>query len=775
MKPHPLHIGDDANGHPHFLSPQERTMGVHAMGAPGTGKSQAANYMLEQDERNLPGAILTLDPHGNDENSLYAQALARAVRYRPLRPTYFINLSQPRFVYGFNIFAQREGGDVSTRTQRCVRRLFTAWGEPDLYERPRLLYWSTGVFATGMHHGALGLTDLRLLLDHERAALRTHLTDGTPVESRFRALNQKRPEQFEEQVEAVRNRLDALTSAAAPRRFLSLIHPPAMLDFCTVFAQRARVYINLQDSADLDRDHSRVIGTLLAADFIEQACQRPDPKRAPVALYIDEAHRFISPDLATIFEEGRKFHVYTTLLHQHLDQLRQDQDERVLNAILSCARTKMVFALGSDRDAKQLVHEIFVGEHGLDYTEVKYVQPQTKFRPVAIREQSISRTRGGGTTDTEGESHGETHGNSVTQGRSRTQTQGDNEAQGESTGTTHTAGTSRSRTHTDGHGITWTKAKGVARGRNHTKSHAEGHVHTETEQHAMASTYGTISSHADGVTTPGDPALLATQTTTDTRGTTTQHNETHGYGMSDTTSETDTESDGESVTRSRVKSRAYGRNRSDAHAIGENKSHGESQIKTSTRGRSNSSADTDNEAQGATASESRGRNSSRGKNKTWGETITDGPGVRHEEFREDAPTFYTLEEQRQRTADALRLPPQRGFVLRRADCRNAQLTVPLRTPLRYSARVMLTQEARSAAKTGAVSCKEADALIDDRRRAIEAAAVVNLETRTPSNHLLPRRAPVSLPYERAPRKIAARRRIRPNPELKPVTRKIKPS
>src|SRR5262249_36490963 len=159
-----------------------------------------------------------------------------------------------------------------------------------------------------------------------------------------------------------------------PRRFLSLIHPPAMLDFRNVFARRARVYVNAQESDQLDRGHANLICTLLTASFIEEACRRPDPARAPVALYLDEAHRFVGADLAAAFVEGRKFDVYTTIAHQHLDQLRKDDDPRILNDILSCARTKMVFAVGSDRDAKQLVHEIYVGPHGIDYREVKYLQ-----------------------------------------------------------------------------------------------------------------------------------------------------------------------------------------------------------------------------------------------------------------------------------------------------------------------------------------------------------------------------------------------------------------
>jgi hypothetical protein len=783
MNPRPLYIGDDTNGQAQFLTPKERTTGVHIIGAPGSGKSQAANLTLEQDERELPGGGLVLDPHGNDPDSLYGQALARATRYRPRRPTYFVNLSAPRHVYGFSIFARRESGDISTRVQRCVRALFTAWGEPDPYERPRLLFWSTALFAVGMHRGDVGLTEMRLLLDHEQAALREHLTADTPVAGSWRALSHKRHEQFDEQVEAARNRIDALTSAAAPRRFLSLIHPPAMIDFRDLFRRGAWVYVNLQPSPDLDREHARVIGTLLASDFVEQACQRPNPARAPVALYIDEAHQFVSRDLALIFEEGRKFHVYTTLLHQHLEQLRQDNDERVLDAILSCALTKMVFGVGSDKDARSLVHEVFVGPHGINYTEPKFVHPNTKFRPVAIRDQTFSRGRGGGTT----KSYGGNRSTSIatTQGTAHSHSRTQSHDVGHSIGASESSGTSRSMgqtrgvsaTHTVGHGRTKSQARGVALGHAHGHSQSIGHVHTETENHGSASTYGITSSHSDGFSTPSDPALLATQTTSDSTGISDSFSESHNYGTSDTTSQSESSSEIESETRSFVEAVADSESESDAEgwsaaeSESQSESHGVGTSRTDSESTSESEGETETESVARGRTYSQGEDWSRGTSHSWVDTVIDGPSTRYDAFREDQPEFYSLEEQRQRKADALRLQPQRSFVLRRPDCSNVSLTVPLQTLRHYSPRLLLAYETQSASKTGAVRPEEADALIESRVRAIETAAVVDLEVHPRANQLLPRMLPPPR-HDDAPttRKIAARRRVRPSPTLNPATR-----
>jgi hypothetical protein len=758
MKSRPLHVGDDKHGQPHFLSPKERTMGLQIFGAPGSGKSQGANHMLDQDERSLPGGGLVLDPHGNDPDSLYVQAAARSIRYRLRRPTYFVNLSVPRFVYGFNIFARREGGDVSTRVQRCVRALFTAWGEPDPYERPRLLFWSTALFAVGMHHGNVGLTEMRLLLNHEQAALRAHLTASTPVAAQWRALNQKRHEQFDEQVEAPRNRIDALVSAAATRRFLSLIHPPAMLDFRDLIQRRAWVFVNLQPSPHLDREHARVIGTLLAADFIDQACQRPNPERAPVALYLDEAHQFVSRDLATAFEEGRKFHIYTTLLHQHLAQLREEQDDRVLNAILSCARTKMVFAVGSDRDAKELVHEVFVGPSGINYTEPKHVQPQTKFRPIASREQSITRSRGLGTAQTHGKSRGTTTSGSITAGRSHTHTEGfdagETVAEGESEGTSLSTGATRGvgATRTRGRNTTRSVADGVAISDTTNRSRTTGYGETEVHTQSRGSTSGTSTTASHAVTTQQDLNGVVTHTETSSTTNTVTANDLEGHSTAKTVSEATAEGESKSVGRSRVETRADAETESDAETWSEarNETASTSSTRTRTRTTSNSQSQSDAETKSTSTTKGQSRSESLDESESWtensGEAITDAPGIRHEEFREDAPQFYSLEEQRQRKADQLRQLPQRSFFLRRPDCTSVPLAVPVRKSLRFSDRLMAAHEARAATRTGAVAPEEADTIIAERQRQLQAQAANFDQSENSDVHSLDADLPSALPH-----------------------------
>lgn len=736
MRLRPIHIGDTDDGQPIVLTPDQRSTGTQIIGAPGSGKSQLANHMIEQDLRYLPGGGLVIDPHGNDPSSLYQSAFLTAARYRPRRPMYFVNLSFPRFVYGFHAFAPRPGIDVSTRVQRGVRLVFSSWGEADPYERPRALHWLTNTFSVGMERGDVGLTELRAMLDHDQSALRTHLSSNTTVATSWATLNQKRLDHFDEQIESTRNRLDALVRAAGPRRFLSLIHPTAMLDFREILARRAWVFVNLQASPFLDREHARVLGSLLIGDFIDLACQRPTQHGrppAPVALYIDEAHLYVNRDLAVVFEEGRKFQIFTTLLHQHMQQLRQE-DERVYHAVLSAARTKIIFALGSDVDAKQMVHEVFVGDQGVDYAEVKRVQPQTKFRPIASRDRTVSHTLGGSRGHSVAAGRAFSRGRTYTTGRGQTHTDGHNTATAtaKTLGSSSSIGKARTRsvgnTHTVGRSTTMSVADGTSEADSFNESHTAGTSRTRGYSRNRGRTYTATNTTSRAITTTESPDGELTRTQTESS--------TDAYSWSDGDASSDAETAAESVTRGR--SHATGRNHVDTYAEGHSESdarmwsqadtkstsqtHSQSRTETDSDGWSESDADTRSENEADSTGTTDSKTWSRSNSRNWGKTISDAPVTRYEEFREDSVDLYSLEEQRQRLADTLRVPPQRKCIVRRPDCTHVQVTVPVRKPVRLSDGLVSAREALFARETGAIFPDEADAHIAERWQRVQEEA-----------------------------------------------------
>lgn len=773
MTPQPTFLGYTPDGEPFCLTPAQRYLGTHVIGMPGLGKSTLAELITRQDIWYGAGGGMFLDPHGASFRAL----VYFCARHRLRRRIYLVNPSDGTHVIGINPFAPRPGCDVSTRVLRSVLALLKAWGIDRPDETPRMYAGLKNTFTLAMERGDLGLSDLMLLFDPTPAGdgLRTYLSAGTSVETEWQRLNGKKRAEFDELTESTRLKLDGIISSRTARRFLSSIDPTTTLDFGRAIEEGAWISVNVQPSPQLDPQNSRVFGTLCLNelyDAITQRHVRPGRRLKPFSVTVDEAHLFLTPELPRLFAEGRKFGLQLTCCHQFLDQMRHE-DERILAGLNGACGTKIVFRLGSAGDAAALVPELYPGQ--LNFTEPKYVQPQTKFRPVATRERSLTMSQGGGATHTDGGGQGTSTGQTVARGTSHTATVGRNHTNTESQGTTHTQGVTRGVTRTRGEGITWTKAKGIARGQGRSHSYTTGHVHTETDNHGTSATYGTVSTHSDGVTTPGDATLLATSTSTESQGTTESWSETHNHGVSDTTSETDSDSQSQSVTRSRVKSRAYGRNRSYAKSVTKQESDGTTQTTAESRGRSESTADTTSQTQSETAGRSQTKTWSEAESESWAKAVTDGPGTRHVEFHEDAPVFFTLEEQRQRKADELRMLPKATCVVRGPDMIPHTVRVGLVEPVCLPARLVAAYEARCAENVNAPTADKVDQIIDDRRRQIEhRARETPLKTTLGAAFDAGANEPVHFMTD-APRQPTRNKSPKPTQRLNPALRKTQPS
>lgn len=711
MKPRPILVGHGPDGTAVYLTPDQRSTGVHIVGAPGSGKSKAMEAMIRQDLRYGAGGLF-LDPHGEGFRAI----LTYCARNRFHRRIYVLNVSDGQMVCGFNPFAPRPGGDPATRVLRCVTSVLKAWGIQNPDEAPRMLRWLKNVFTVAIERGDVTVNELALLLRPENEAVRAYLSANTSVESEWRQLDHlKRVSEFDEQIQSTKNRLDVLTCSTTTRRFLSLIDPSATLDLGRAIEEGAFILVNLQPSSTLDPRNSRLIGTMILSELFDAIRQRRLPRRGtprPFAVYVDEAQNFITHDIPELFAQGRKFGLYLTIAHQFLDQMRHE-DERILAALDGAARTKIVFAVGSDRDAKDLVHEVFPGQ--IDYTETKQTQWQTKFRPVDTRDTTFTRSKGGGRDLSEGGNTSTTTGEIHTEGHTVGQTEGHESGRSVTRGTGrslgHTEGETLGEADTDstGHATTKSQARGVAHTSGHTSTDSSGTTRTTMSTHL-----GSSSRQTTPGLTPGDPPQ-----------TTTTESDVYSSSTSETMSDTHVESDTESVTHSVIEghaetvSEAHAHTDSRAVTRSESETLSETAADTDSESWSESESITDTESDAETWSETQGKNWVETQRQAWSESQSDAPVTRHQEFREGIVESFTLEEQRQRLADRLRLLPQRTCIVRTPDGRAVQVGVPTLEPVNLSPRRVAAYEEELAKRSGAMPAAEVDAIIESRRLEIE--------------------------------------------------------
>lgn len=105
----------------------------------------------------------------------------------------------------------------------------------------------------------------------------------------------------------------------------------------------------------LGDDSARLLGSMVLAQIWQAASHRArvGQTRAPAALYVDEAHNFLTLPhaLSDMLAEARAYRLSLVIAHQHLAQLPRD----LRQAVSSDARNKIYFSL-SPEDAREVEH-----------------------------------------------------------------------------------------------------------------------------------------------------------------------------------------------------------------------------------------------------------------------------------------------------------------------------------------------------------------------------------------------------------------------------------
>ncbi len=170
------------------------------------------------------------------------------------------------------------------------------------------------------------------------------------------------------------------------------------LDFEDIFENQKILLCNLsQIGRRLHQDDSFMLGTLLISEMASYALSRDEEtvKQTPFFLVIDEFQNFITPDIASILDQCRKYGLHMVLSHQRLAQLKI-KDPDLYDAVKNNARTKIVFSI-SFEDAEIVEKEMFPGEHNLkEIKDQLYRTAVLEYREELRRVETGARATGEG-------------------------------------------------------------------------------------------------------------------------------------------------------------------------------------------------------------------------------------------------------------------------------------------------------------------------------------------------------------------------------------------
>lgn len=477
--------GTRAGGKPVYLPERARATHLQVIGASGTGKTKFLENMLRADILAGNGLCL-IDPTGNLYHDLLRWVETQGLWGR--KPLLLFDPASPEWTFGFNPL-DADGGpteDLSFLVDAMVGACAAVWGGENPNQTPLLKRCLRAVFHALAERKLTLLEAAYLVNPTDPTGLRRHLTralDDFIMREQWDTFNAVKPREFQEQFSSTMNRLLEFLAAERIRRILG--QREGTLRLRAIMDQGGMLLVNLSSGRALSEANASLLGALLVNDLFLKARGRPKESR-PFYLYIDECHRFVSEDVGRILDEGRQFGLHLILAHQHLAQL-QKAGEAVSGAILTDARTKVVFGGLAPEEAEILADFLFAGE--LDLEEAK----TSLNKPVVVGHE-VRWLASLADTETVGESESET----------RSRSWGESESGSSARQWSDTEGwtTSDSFSFTpDGSflpGGTLTHSSQTGHSGSHTRGGSETQVRSSTRTESASATRGT--SQSRGVT-----------------------------------------------------------------------------------------------------------------------------------------------------------------------------------------------------------------------------------------------------------------------------------
>lgn len=693
------------NGQRMVLTSRDRSMHQLFIGGTGTGKTTAMELQIRQDIVAGRGVAL-IDPMG----ALYDRTLAfcayrKAIGCR-VPEIVLCNPSAGEWVLPYNPFL-RHDGDISVQVDRRVQATLRAWGQHSGDETPRLEKWLKCLY-TVLVECNLTILEAAFLLDQQAHDVRTTLMTGLTdpfIRNKMEQLSRYRAGEFLEQVESVENRLMRFLCSRTMRTMMGTgING---LDFGSAMDEGHIVLVNLAPSRHFSREQQRLVGTLILTEFYETALTRQSGSR-PFYFFIDEAARFVAPELGEALEQCRQKGLHFSLAFQHLEQFRQE-DPRLYKAVKNNTRTKLVFAVPDREDAQELADDLFVG---LAEPQIKIMHRHLSHLIEDIRQASKTTSVGNSESFGRGDSNSESRSHSA--GRNWTATSAQSRGFHESAGssfaiseaTSHQRSSGRSHSVSESESNTWgyaeTESESTAESRSQSQGSSRSQGVSESESSSSTTTRlpdGEITGASTGT------AVDASRTSTVASSDSQTSAQAHTTGMARTHSSQETV--GRSVANGTSTSVATGKTKG--------RSFSNSTQRGNDRSVSRSSGFGGDESQSEGRSRTRSRSQEQGHSQST--SVTDQPGVRHTPFYEEDPEHWTLEDQRWRASELVMGQQTGQCLIRTPSGKFGAATIPLPRKFYISPQLML-RFSQQFYQRCCLTPEQADQHIATRQRAL---------------------------------------------------------
>lgn len=471
-----LLLGHDERGRVVAVDDRIRTQHSFICGATGSGKTKLIEHAVRQDILHGRGVCL-LDPHGSHPDSCYRAILSwmASEGLTQKRTIHLIDPNAGTHVTGFNPIALPDPNyDPAVIADAVLEAIERLWGEEDTNSKPTLQRVLTAA-VTALCELRLTLNELRFLFDdpddeHGVRAWIIGQLQGTDARGELAWLDgiAKEP----------RGRSEFRLEVTGPRnRFAKLLHLDSLalmlgqqergLDFRAALDESHVILVNLAPGPRLSDKAAQLLGRLLLRMLFFHAQRRRRPDRL-FFLYADEAHLFLSGDVARFLAEIRKYGLGTVLATQHLGQLRLGGLDLV-DATKGNTNLQVIFRSRDPEQAAELAEMVVPLD--LERPVESLVKPAVVGHHIR-RLHGESESEQSSTTLLRGSGYGQSRSVGASQSRTTTSSQTLSQGYAMSQGASWNDGWSASKGITAGTSDSTSEGDGMASGTSETESYA---------------------------------------------------------------------------------------------------------------------------------------------------------------------------------------------------------------------------------------------------------------------------------------------------------------
>jgi hypothetical protein len=334
---------------------------MYIVGATGTGKSTLLMHLLKQDIAAGRGVGL-IDPHGD-----LCDAMLDIIPKNRLNDTFYLDLADERFTPGLNMLEIGGGKNRVLERNLIVNELFSAISQ--LYDLQQVggpifeLYFRGALLLLLESKPGLTMAEFPLVFANDK--FRKYLIKICPdpnIVDFWNGIAQRAggESSLSNFGPYIVSKLNQLLHSPVVRSVVG--QSKSTVDLRRVMDRRGILLVRLPKGLLGDMD-TRLLGMLLVGKIFASALGRVaigESRRHRFHLYIDEFQNFVTPSMAAMLAEARKFGLCLTLANQNLAQLhgsRGPGGDRssggLLESVLGNVGNLVLFRLGVF-DAEQL-------------------------------------------------------------------------------------------------------------------------------------------------------------------------------------------------------------------------------------------------------------------------------------------------------------------------------------------------------------------------------------------------------------------------------------